>query len=158
MGFEPTVPIARYDDLANRSFRPLRHLSITVNVASIAQRATYILGVGLAGVWHPDVMMYQLVTCSMIDLDLLSGHAAAVVQCLLQCVKEFFEHCEDAVAPYVALDSVWFFAHDAIYLGDRCARCVWSCRYMTVDCAAATKRSRWAAPRPCVACVLCWHC
>ena len=26
-GFEPWVPISRYDDLANRSFRPLRHLS-----------------------------------------------------------------------------------------------------------------------------------
>ena len=27
-GFEPWVPISKYDDLANRSFRPLRHLSI----------------------------------------------------------------------------------------------------------------------------------
>ena len=29
-GFEPWVPISRYDDLANRSFRPLRHLSVTI--------------------------------------------------------------------------------------------------------------------------------
>ena len=27
MGFEPTVQCNPYDDLANRSFRPLRHLS-----------------------------------------------------------------------------------------------------------------------------------
>ena len=26
-GFEPWVPLLGYDDLANRSFRPLRHLS-----------------------------------------------------------------------------------------------------------------------------------
>jgi hypothetical protein len=28
VGFEPTVQCYPYDDLANRSFRPLRHLSI----------------------------------------------------------------------------------------------------------------------------------
>ncbi len=29
-GFEPWVPLLGYDDLANRSFRPLRHLSIAI--------------------------------------------------------------------------------------------------------------------------------
>jgi hypothetical protein len=30
VGFEPTVQFNPYDDLANRSFRPLRHLSLTL--------------------------------------------------------------------------------------------------------------------------------
>ena len=29
-GFEPWVPLLGYDDLANRSFRPLRHLSFAI--------------------------------------------------------------------------------------------------------------------------------
>ena len=31
VGFEPTVQFNPYDDLANRSFRPLRHLSFYSN-------------------------------------------------------------------------------------------------------------------------------
>ena len=39
-GFEPWVPISRYDDLANRSFRPLRHLSsFFMNVAFFLSNA-----------------------------------------------------------------------------------------------------------------------
>ena len=34
-GFEPWVPVAGYDDLANRSFRPLRHLSYSMNFLKI---------------------------------------------------------------------------------------------------------------------------
>jgi hypothetical protein len=34
-GFEPSVPITEYDGLANRSFRPLRHLSFQKSVANI---------------------------------------------------------------------------------------------------------------------------
>ncbi len=30
VGFEPTVQFNPYDDLANRSFRPLRHLSLQI--------------------------------------------------------------------------------------------------------------------------------
>ncbi len=43
-GFEPWVPISRYDDLANRSFRPLRHLSIsfTKNVRIKTRMQMYI--------------------------------------------------------------------------------------------------------------------
>jgi hypothetical protein len=44
VGFEPTVQCNPYDDLANRSFRPLRHLSVfptvfKTNLWFVAQRA-----------------------------------------------------------------------------------------------------------------------
>ena len=35
-GFEPWVPLLGYDDLANSSFRPLRHLSIAIKIIKIA--------------------------------------------------------------------------------------------------------------------------
>ena len=35
-GFEPWVPLLGYDDLANRSFRPLRHLSFAIKIIKIA--------------------------------------------------------------------------------------------------------------------------
>ncbi len=35
VGFEPTVQFNPYDDLANRSFRPLRHLSFIIRAAKI---------------------------------------------------------------------------------------------------------------------------
>ena len=106
MGFEPTVPIARYDDLANRSFRPLRHLSIAVNVASLAQRATYILGVGLCISQWATCCMYQFAAVVMIYLDRMCCAAMAEADGLFQALKELFEHGEHAAAPDVSLNPV----------------------------------------------------
>ena len=76
VGFEPTVPVSRYGNLANCSFRPLRHLSF--NVPKIKKIILETMSLNMRGIVYAEkflsyILIFILFSRSLTDSENLKS-------------------------------------------------------------------------------------